>query len=111
MLKTIVETKKETVLPLVETAINTKKALIESDAISGVIKAKAGVVKTLTEAGPQVGQAIGGVVATIADVAPAVIKAGVCGLVCPVAGEQCKKEHCQGETSDSSGIQPRNRSS
>ena len=53
------ETKKATILPLVETAIETKKALIESDAIKGIIKAKSGVVATLTETGPEIGKTIG----------------------------------------------------
>ena len=100
LLKTIVETKKATILPLVETAIETKKALIESDAIKGIIKAKSGVVATLAETGPQIGQTIGGVIGTVVDVAPAIIKAGVCGLVCPIAGEQCKQDHCGGDSAN-----------
>merc|ERR1712062_621024 len=100
LLKTIVETKKATVLPLIETAIETKKALIESDVIKGTIKAKAGVVATLTETGPEIGKTIGGVIGTVADVAPAIIKAGVCGLACPLLGEQCVKDHCGGDATN-----------
>ena len=108
MLKTIVETKKATILPLVETAIETKKALIESDAIKGIIKAKSGVVATLTETGPEIGKTIGSVIGTVADVAPAIIKAGVCGLACPLLGEQCVKDHCGGDaTKTDVTVQPR----
>merc|ERR1711953_1267053 len=85
---------------LLNTIVETKKALIESDAIKGIIKAKSGVVATLTETGPEIGKTIGGVIGTVADVAPAIIKAGVCGLACLLLGEQCVNDHCGGDATN-----------
>lgn len=66
-----------------------------------------GVVRSLAEATPQLTRSISGVINTVAEAAPALLKAGLCNVVCPISGqEQCKKDHCQ-ETETVDGVQPR----
>ena len=105
LLKNIAETKGNAIKsigPVIDTAVSIKKGLIENDSLRGIIKTKTGVLKTLAESAPQIGSVVGGLTSSI----PSLLKAGLCGLICPMqSGEAkitCQKDHCDNR------IEPRN---
>merc|ERR1712018_482750 len=100
--RTVAETKKDTVLPIVESVVEAKTSLINSDTVKSVVAAKTGVVRSLVETAPQLAQAAGSVTGALVETAEPLIKGALCTVVCPVIGEQCKKDHCDEEDSDSS---------
>lgn len=108
LLRTIVETKQETVGPLVSSAIAAKSALVSSPIVKSAVQAKVGVVRSLAEATPEITKGLASVVNTVAEAAPSLLKAGLCNIVCPITGEdQCKKDHCQDEKEEQEVVQPR----
>ena len=96
LLRTIVEAKQETVAPLVTGAIAAKTSLVQSPIVKSAVEAKMAVVKSLADATPALTRSLGGVVNAVASAAPALLKSGLCNVVCPLTGqEECKKEHCE----------------
>lgn len=96
LLRTIVETKKATIGPLLETAIEAKKSLLDSPIVKTVVETKTDLVKNLASAAPQITAVVTGVVGSALKAAPALIKAGICNLICPISGqEKCRKDHCE----------------
>lgn len=85
-------------MPLVSGAIAAKTALVSSPIVRSAVQAKVGVARNLAEATPEITKGLASVVNTVAESAPALLKAGLCNIVCPITGEdQCKKDHCQEE--------------
>ena len=85
--RTIVETKKEAVVPLLDIALNTKKSLLESPVVKSVVEAKSSVVSTLPKA-----------IMPFVESVPKLFRMSLCNLACPLIGtEQCKKDHCDEE--------------
>ena len=112
MLRQIVETKQETIVPIITTAIETKKALLTSPVIKSAVEAKIGVVKTLAKSGPEIGKTVAGLVGAAVKATPGLIKAGLCNIVCPISGnEQCKKDHCASKEDEDNQVEVQPRSS
>ena len=113
LLKTIVDTKQKAVTPILDSAIEVKKSVLQSPIISSVVGVKSSVLETLPKAVEPVFSAI-----------PMLLRSTLCNIGCPLLGtEQCKKDHCEGyeetediseekddsseKTEDISGIEPR----
>merc|ERR1711881_88906 len=109
ILRTIVETKQDIVLPVIESAIAAKTSLINSPIVSTAIDAKSAVVRSLVESLPELTRAVGSVTGAVVETGAGAVRLGLCSFVCPITGEECRKDHCDQDaegTTDFNG-QPR----
>eukprot|EP00096_Caligus_rogercresseyi_P008429 TRINITY_DN271_c0_g1_i1.p1 TRINITY_DN271_c0_g1~~TRINITY_DN271_c0_g1_i1.p1 ORF type:complete len:286 (+),score=56.58 TRINITY_DN271_c0_g1_i1:49-858(+) len=103
--RTVLEVKRDLILPLILGILNLGQNVANSDVLRTIVDVKVNAAKTVLSIGPFIIEVLGGFASTAGDVTSGIFKTLICNIICPIhrAPSTCRAESsCDSSTASSS---------